>query len=577
MEPTGAKANPIESKGDDFSKSKLLDYDTVLHYIGGFGVFQLRIYILIWLAAMYCSVAVMSFSFTGAVLEHRCELPECEANEINCSKSVWTDAINASSYPEDTNAFRCRRFTNISLVEGFCTSVEDVKNETRCNKWIYDDSVMKTSIISEFNLVCDNAWVEPVLASAYMFGMVIGSVSFGAIADKIGRLKTFMVVVAIAATVQTAAAFSINPEMFFALRFFSGFSVIGLYQLLNVLGTEYVGSEIRLKLTFIQSIFFSIGSCSVGVIALFIKDWRVLQLVYGAPGFLLLLYWWILPESCRWLITQGRIKEAKKIVELASKLNKKTIPEHLLCTSIDEVAEQSCKNNTDKEETSASAKTNINGTMLDVLKNSILRKRALFMFFVWFSLAMSYYGLSMVVTDLSDNYFLNYELVMLVEIPSYIAGIFLVGVLGRRTILVTTTLAGGIGCLAAGFVPSDIAWLSSTFSLIGKFFVSAGYALLYQYTGELFPTSVRSTAIGTSSMFARFGTVLAPYVASLSSYGLIVPFSIFGAVALVSSLAVVNLPETKDRNLPETLEAAADLEKYRLKLPWCKTNESEQS
>ena len=63
----------------------------------------------------------------------------------------------------------------------------------------------------------------------------------------------------------------------------------------------------------------------------------------------------------------------------------------------------------------------------------------------------------------------------------------------------------------------DISWLSSTFALIGKFFAAAGYALVYQYTGELFPTSVRSTAIGAASMFARFGSVLSPYVASLVS------------------------------------------------------------
>ena len=43
----------------------------------------------------------------------------------------------------------------------------------------------------------------------------------------------------------------------------------------------------------------------------------------------------LLPESCRWLINQGRLEEAKKIVEMACRVNKKTVPQHLLCTSLD--------------------------------------------------------------------------------------------------------------------------------------------------------------------------------------------------------------------------------------------------
>ncbi|XP_065584841.1 organic cation transporter protein-like [Artemia franciscana] len=575
------KANSLENKRDILPESakKLLDYDTVLQYIGGFGPFQFRICILIWLAAMYCAAGVMSFSFTGAVLEHRCLLPECESAETNDSRSIWTDAINESSYPLPLKAgktYRCLKYTNLSLVEGFCTSRGDNKDGVKCNEWVYDDSVLKISIVSEFNLVCEKAWIEPVLASAYMIGMVFGSISFGAIADKIGRLKTLIVVVTIAAIAQTAAAFSVNPEMFFVLRFFAGASIIGLYQILNVLGTEFVGSEFRLKFGFIQNIFFAIGSCSLGIVAIFVKDWRTLQLIYGAPGFLLLSYWWLLPESCRWLINQGRLEEAKKIVEMACRVNKKTVPQHLLCTSLDGTGALDY-DAVDKNEAKSgvSSKTATTGSMLEVLKNRILRKRTFLMFFVWFSVSMSFYGLSMVLTDLSDNYILNYELAMLVEIPSHITSIFLVGILGRRTMMFGSTLVGGIGCLAAGFVPSDISWLSSTFALIGKFFAAAGYALVYQYTGELFPTSVRSTAIGAASMFARFGSVLSPYVASLSYFGLIVPFSIFGALGLISSLAVITLPETKDRALPETIESAAELEKYRLKLSCCKTTEVE--
>jgi len=54
-------------------------------------------------------------------------------------------------------------------------------------------------------------------------------------------------------------------------------------------------------------------------------------------------------------------------------------------------------------------------------------------------------------------------------------------------------------------------------SLIGKLAVSTSLALLYVYTSELFPTEVRNKGLGVSSVAARIGGVLAPFVTSLVS------------------------------------------------------------
>jgi len=54
-------------------------------------------------------------------------------------------------------------------------------------------------------------------------------------------------------------------------------------------------------------------------------------------------------------------------------------------------------------------------------------------------------------------------------------------------------------------------------SLTGKFGVSTAFAVLYIYASELFPTEVRNKGLGVSSVAARVGGILAPFVTFLVS------------------------------------------------------------
>ena len=43
----------------------------------------------------------------------------------------------------------------------------------------------------------------------------------------------------------------------------------------------------------------------------FNNDWRLLQAVFSVPCILFVSYWWIAPESIRWLMQAGRGDEAR--------------------------------------------------------------------------------------------------------------------------------------------------------------------------------------------------------------------------------------------------------------------------
>ena len=64
---------------------------------------------------------------------------------------------------------------------------------------------------------------------------------------------------------------------------------------------------------------------------------------------------------------------------------------------------------------------------------------------------------------------------------------------------------------------SDLNWLAVTLAMVGKFCISASYAIIYVLTAEVYPTPIRQMGLGLGSFFSRLGGVVAPYVALLVS------------------------------------------------------------
>ncbi|KAG8237651.1 hypothetical protein J437_LFUL017560 [Ladona fulva] len=96
-------------------------------------------------------------------------------------------------------------------------------------------------------------------------------------------------------------------------------------------------------------------------------------------------------------------------------------------------------------------------------------------------------------------------------------------------------------------------------AVIGVISSSVTFSTLYLYSGELFPTVVRNSAMGIASMFARIGSMGAPFIATLGIYAEYYPPLIFGGLSMCGALLFLLLPETIGKQLPDTIE---DGEKY---------------
>ena len=104
-------------------------------------------------------------------------------------------------------------------------------------------------------------------------------------------------------------------------------------------------------------------------------------------------------------------------------------------------------------------------------------------------------------------------------------------------------------------------WPIVVLNILGRASSTGTLSVCYIYSAEIFPTVIRNVGVGSSSVWARIGPMLAPYIAALNYLEPRLPIVVFGIVALVAGFLVSFLPETTDHKLPDTIEEGEEMGK----------------
>lgn len=428
--------------------------------------------------------------------------------------------------------------TNASTSEDRCFVTYD-NISTPCTEWEYDTSFYSQTIVNEWDLVCEREWLVALAKSVYMFGFLLSVLIFGQISDWIGRYKVVVITYFITVASLVLSLFSTSYFMFIILRFFQAFGRTGLTTTGFVLLMEIVGAEHRTKIGIAIQVGWAVGFATLAGVAYLARHWFWLQFAMTVPILPVIIALWIIPESPRWLLMKGRMKQLEKLLKKAAKTNGKTLT--LEAKELEAIRNQETKPRTK--------------SILDLFKTPRTRKRTIIMMYSWIVTAFTYYGLSYNTNDLAGNPYINFTVAGMLEFPCYALVFWLIKRFGRRISLVSFTVVGGVSCLLMGFIHSYKPWLATTLAMLGKFCISGSFGILYLYTSELFPTVVRNVALGSCSMLGRFGAILAPFVTELEkvTYPWF-PGVVYGGLACSSGLLALMLPETKGRRIPDTLE-----------------------
>ena len=138
------------------------------------------------------------------------------------------------------------------------------------------------------------------------------------------------------------------------------------------------------------------------------------------------------------------------------------------------------------------------------------------------------------------------------EIPSYVLTFFLLAYLGRRLSLCAFMLSGG-GALLLVVVASSFQGIVNALGSFGKFCIAASFSIVYIHSGEIFPTSVRNSAMGVVAVTARIGGIIAPMMTNLKQVAPNLHLIVFGALAFSAGVLNLRLPDTSGLPLPESL------------------------
>jgi len=499
-----------ERKESEVERAVLMvtDTDDLWLRIGQFGKFQWIFFFIVSMQSISFATHNLASVYLAADQKYHCVHP-----------------YNGQNLTEDS---QCSIFNN------------DTSTTENCEAWEFDTDFRENSITSEWNIVCSQKWLRSVIQAVYFGGLVTGSFFMGDMADRFGRVPIIFGSSVLLFITSLSTCFCPEYISFCVSRFLNGISVAGIHNIAYVWLLEVVGTDYRAIAAVGSEFFWSFGFLLLAATGYYIRDWMRLQLAIGVPTIGFIIYKWILPESPRWLISQGRFDEAEAVFKKAARMNGVPLPEKL------------------QFKKSVAEKTSY--SIVDLVRTPSIRKRTFVLWYCWFVVCLVFYGLSLNASNLAGDPYLNFASMGLVEMPAFIFIMLTFWRIGRRTTLCASFTITGIVLMLRLIIPlcpgeeSTLKALDTACALMGKMSASAAFVTMYVYSTEVYPTVIRSLGLGGTSMMARAGGVVAPFLAQVMSSNPMIPQTIFSLSCLLSAALLLLLPETKGRSLPETIE-----------------------
>ena len=452
--------------------------------------------------------------------------------------------IIAAGYPYLTNipVMNCQIKENPNSPFKECNMEELCKDESKYNiQFDYKKSVDNYSL--KYKLYCKRSKLCPFLNSSFFFGAVIGVTICANFPDKIGRLPVLKYLMIINIFAQINYLFSINFYHILLIAFFSGFATYcnSVLSLMIVETMDPIWSGLTMSA---RSASYGLVGIVLGFYFMIINNLiflLFLNVVISVLGFWLVQKYFV--ESPRWLNSQNMLDEAIEAMrQMAIINNSKENFEDFLDINKEILHESKKEIRKVKHQ-------------YDIIQIFKLKSQQFYIFnlmYIWFFITVCFYGNFTALNRNRGNLFLNSISTYTGEVISEMSSGVLANKFGRVRVTEVLSYLGGFAFIISYFIQKDFDFLRSVILFISSFGFSGSLNLLYIYTNELFPMSIKALTFGFMYLMSRAGGVAIPLFLASDYYPIIL-----GGLSVSCGYLMGKLPETLGKKLlddvPETI------------------------
>ncbi|XP_071532838.1 organic cation transporter protein-like [Panulirus ornatus] len=513
----------------------------------------------------------------SAPMRFRCSSDSTFSNDTLDSYDDSIQEININGSNSETNSSSSKYYTNACLMVNHSINTNEFNprhsNVTRhmtnmpsCPFIEYDQSIFSSTVISEYHLVCERSTMQPFYQMMYNIGGIVGSTIGGHIGDRWGRKRAVQAGCIINIIAIMGMVFVPFYPFLLLMRSFVGFTTQCMLVPAWNLALESTPARHRSLVGMLLGLPYSLTVVVFAGASYLIRSWHYLLLACSFPVLILLLpLSYIVDESPRWLLVQGRVKESKKILQKATFLNNAKLPDH-----VDSIIDKIVQANTSTEP----ERPHQNGSHISQIKSHVhkaweylsrpgMRIILIITPILWFLQSGLYLGVVINANNFTtSNPFLYVALIGIMDGSAILLFTPITPYFGRRTIVGFGLFLGGVLFLLDLLVSSDYNWAKWILVMAGFFLVAGAFQVNFLYAPELFPTEARTRGFALVNMVGNIGFTCAPLVTDmLVHFAWWVPSMVFGCSGIVASLMVPFLPETNHKPLPDTIQDVEDRRK----------------
>ena len=415
-----------------------------------------------------------------------------------------------------------------------CTQEEACSNGY---KFEIDRTNSISSIVLEYDLICDQRYLADLIGSFTFLGELLGFMIYTFFYDnQRDALITAVRTIFHAGLWAFLSVLAWGPYSYMAFRFifsffYSGLQVLAYSHLVEMTSYNPVFMNFCIILL---NISWGIGQTYIGVLCSFYFDWRWSLSVYnGIPLIILSFYFWKLKAK---QAEYDQIREGElAMVRIHHK----------------------------KQNTSTY------NNVWKVLSYKSLRSKTIISTILFLLINLSYFGTIFSIGSLGGSIYLDMVLMAIFEILSYVISGWITPYCRRKLALMLVFLINftvfflflWAGVEDISNISQSVEYYYITLALIGRFFICSSYMFFYVYYAELMPKSVIRTTFGLSNVIFALGLSYMPWMITKLKVAGCSPFFSFSIINLAAFFCMWFLPETKGDEVQEITEEEINAER----------------